>query len=42
MLDIAQKNDDVAREFDATMQNLVRSGRDFEAEVTRFRFSGET
>ncbi|HUR80253.1 MAG TPA: methyl-accepting chemotaxis protein [Thermoanaerobaculia bacterium] len=40
MLDIAQKNDDVAREFDATMQNLVRSGRDFENEVTRFRFSG--
>lgn len=40
MLDIAQKNDDVAREFDATMQNLVRSGREFEAEVTKFRFSG--
>jgi methyl-accepting chemotaxis protein len=40
MLDIAQKNDDVAREFDATMQNLVRSGREFESEVTRFRFSG--
>ncbi|HVG23418.1 MAG TPA: HAMP domain-containing methyl-accepting chemotaxis protein [Thermoanaerobaculia bacterium] len=39
MLDIAQKNDDVAREFDATMQNLVRSGREFESEVTRFRFS---
>jgi methyl-accepting chemotaxis protein len=41
MLDIAQKNDSVAREFDATMQNLVRSGREFESEVTRFRFSGE-
>ena len=41
MLDIARKNDDVAREFDATMQNLVRSGREFETEVTRFRFSGE-
>ncbi|HEX6095123.1 MAG TPA: methyl-accepting chemotaxis protein [Thermoanaerobaculia bacterium] len=40
MLDIARKNDDVAREFDATMQNLVRSGREFETEVTRFRFSG--
>ena len=40
MLDIAQKNDDIAREFDATMQNLVRSGRDFESEVTRFRFTG--
>jgi methyl-accepting chemotaxis protein len=41
MLEIAQKNDDVAREFEATMQNLVRSGRDFETEVARFRFSGE-
>ena len=41
MLDIAQKNDDVAREFEATMQSLVRSGRDFETEVARFRFSGE-
>jgi methyl-accepting chemotaxis protein len=40
MLDIARKNDDVAREFDATMQNLVRSNREFETEVTRFRFSG--
>ncbi|MEO8380994.1 MAG: methyl-accepting chemotaxis protein [Acidobacteriota bacterium] len=40
MLDIAQKNDDVAREFNATMQNLVRSGREFETEVTKFRFSG--
>jgi hypothetical protein len=30
----------VAREFDATMQNLVRSNREFETEVTRFRFSG--
>ena len=40
MLDIAQKNDHVAREFDATMQNLVRSGRDFESEVGRFRFTG--
>ena len=40
MLDIAQKNDHVAREFDATMQNLVRSGREFENEVTRFRFTG--
>jgi methyl-accepting chemotaxis protein len=40
MLDIARQNDDVAREFDSTMQNLVRSGREFETEVTRFRFSG--
>lgn len=40
MLEIAQKNDEVAREFDDTMQNLVRSGRDFESEVTRFRYTG--
>ncbi len=40
MLDIAQKNDEVAREFNATMQDLVRSGKEFEGEVTRFRFSG--
>ncbi|HYC90310.1 MAG TPA: HAMP domain-containing methyl-accepting chemotaxis protein [Thermoanaerobaculia bacterium] len=40
MLDIARQNDDVAREFDSTMQNLVRSGREFETEVGRFRFTG--
>jgi len=40
MLDIAQKNDDVAREFNATMQRLVSSGQEFESEVTRFRFTG--
>ncbi len=40
MLDIAQKNDDVAREFNTTMQRLVSSGQEFESEVTRFRFSG--
>jgi methyl-accepting chemotaxis protein len=40
MLDIARKNDAIAREFNDTVQNLVRSGRDFENEVTRFRFSG--
>ncbi|HEX6096600.1 MAG TPA: methyl-accepting chemotaxis protein [Thermoanaerobaculia bacterium] len=40
MLDIAQKNDDVAREFNSTMQRLVSSGQEFESEVTRFRFSG--
>ena len=40
MLDIAQKNDDVAREFNLTMQRLVSSGQEFESEVTRFRFSG--
>lgn len=39
MLDIAQKNDDVAREFNSTMQRLVSSGQEFESEVTRFRFS---
>jgi methyl-accepting chemotaxis protein len=38
MLEIAQKNDEMAREFNATVQNLVRSGQEFESEVTRFRF----
>ena len=37
MLDIAQKNDAIAREFNSTVQNLVRSGQDFESEVARFR-----
>lgn len=41
MLDIAQKNDAVAREFTTTVQNLVRSGREFESEVTRFKFSAD-
>ena len=41
MLDIARKNDEIAREFNDTVQNLVRSGRDFETEVTRFRFAGD-
>ncbi len=40
MLDIAQKNDAIAREFSTTVQNLVRSGHEFESEVTRFRYSG--
>jgi methyl-accepting chemotaxis protein len=40
MLDIAQKNDAIAREFTSTVQSLVRSGQDFESEVTRFRFKG--
>ena len=40
MLDIAQKNDAMAREFNATVQNLVRSGQEFESEVTQFRFRG--
>ena len=40
MLDIAQKNDAIANEFTTTVQSLVRSGQDFESEVTRFRFKG--
>ena len=40
MLDIAQQNDSIAREFNATVQNLVRSGQDFETEVKRFRIKG--
>ncbi len=40
MLDIAQKNDAMAREFNSTLQNLVRSGQEFESEVARFRYSG--
>lgn len=40
MLDIATQNDSMAREFNATLTGLVRSGQDFEAEVTRFRYSG--
>ena len=40
MLEIAQKNDEIAREFTSTVQNLVRSGHEFESEVTRFRFKG--
>ncbi len=40
MLDIAQENDAIAREFNSTVQNLVLSGRNFESEVSRFRYSG--
>ena len=40
MLDIAQENDAIAREFSSTVQNLVQSGREFETEVARFRFTG--
>ncbi len=40
MLEIAQKNDAIAREFTSTVQSLVRSGQEFESEVTRFRFKG--
>ena len=41
MLDIAHKNDEIARDFTTTVRNLVRSGQEFETEVTRFRFSGD-
>jgi methyl-accepting chemotaxis protein len=41
MLDIAQANDAIAREFNATVQDLVLSGRNFESEVARFRYSGD-
>jgi methyl-accepting chemotaxis protein len=37
MLDIAQENDAIAREFNSTVQNLVSSGKEFESEVARFR-----
>jgi methyl-accepting chemotaxis protein len=37
LLDIAQANEEVAREFNATLQNLITSGREFETEVGRFR-----
>ncbi|HXH39596.1 MAG TPA: methyl-accepting chemotaxis protein, partial [Thermoanaerobaculia bacterium] len=39
MLDIAQANDAIAREFNTTVQSLVTSGKDFESEVARFRFT---
>lgn len=42
MLDIAQANDSIARDFNSTVQSLVLSGKNFEAEVGRFKFtSGE-
>jgi methyl-accepting chemotaxis protein len=41
MLDIAKANDAIAREFNDTVQSLVTSGRDFESEVARFRYSGD-
>jgi methyl-accepting chemotaxis protein len=41
MLDIAQANDAIAREFNTTVQSLVTSGKDFESEVARFRFTSE-
>lgn len=39
MLEIAQANNSIAREFNTTVQSLVTSGRDFESEVSRFRFT---
>ena len=39
MLDIAQENDAIAREFNSTVQNLVASGKEFESEVARFRLT---
>ena len=39
MLTIAQQNDEIAREFNETVQNLVRSGQSFETEVSRFRIT---
>ena len=41
MLSIAQKNDEIAREFSDTVQSLARSGQSFESEVTRFRITRE-
>lgn len=41
MLEIAQQNDAIAREFNLTVQNLVLSGRKFESEVARFRYRGD-
>ncbi|HVS31669.1 MAG TPA: methyl-accepting chemotaxis protein [Thermoanaerobaculia bacterium] len=37
MLSIAQQNDQIAREFSQTVDNLVQSGQSFENEVARFR-----
>ena len=39
MLSIAQQNDQIARDFSETVQNLVRSGQGFENEVARFRIA---
>jgi methyl-accepting chemotaxis protein len=38
MLNIAQQNDAIARDFNEAVQSLVRSGQDFDAEVSRFKF----
>ncbi|HEX7152167.1 MAG TPA: methyl-accepting chemotaxis protein [Thermoanaerobaculia bacterium] len=37
MLEIAQQNEGIAQDFSSTVQNLVRSGSEFESEVARFR-----
>ena len=37
MLTIAQQNDEIARNFNETAQNLVQSGQSFQSEVARFR-----
>ncbi len=39
MLDIAQENDAIAREFNTTVQTLVRSGQEFDDEVGKFRLT---
>lgn len=39
MLSIAQQNDAIAREFNDTVQSLVRSGQAFQSEVARFRIA---
>jgi methyl-accepting chemotaxis protein len=41
MLDIAQENDNIARDFTSAVANLVRSGQDFESEVARFRTTAD-
>lgn len=41
MLDIAQENDALARQFNTTLQNIVLSGQEFETEVARFRIGGD-
>jgi methyl-accepting chemotaxis protein len=40
MLSIAQQNDQIAHDFNTTVQNLVQSGQSFESEVARFRVRG--
>ncbi|HXI13833.1 MAG TPA: methyl-accepting chemotaxis protein [Thermoanaerobaculia bacterium] len=40
MGDIARQNDSVAQDFNGTVNQLIESGRDFESEVRKFRYSG--